>query len=236
LATSIAESMGPYTPLESIVEEMKPLAVVLCPGPSLRRFLERFGRELAELRERITIVGVDGASRLLLETGILPHVVVTDLDGGDEPLLECCRRGSSMVVHVHGDNIGAFTRLVPAFRRAGCRVAVTRQTLLRGLSSRTVFIGGFTDGDRAVHLCILAGSTPVLVSMDLGYIVGSSSKGWRIDSRALWRKLVKLEIARREVSKLSRIHRIYSLTPTPIPGVVQLSLEDLRRLVECCGA
>ena len=236
LATSVAESMGPYTPLSLVLEEFRPVSIVVCPGPTLRETLTTLGPELRALRSRVTIVAVDGASRPLLEKGIVPHVVVTDLDGGDEPLLQCCAEGSIMVVHIHGDNIEAFLRLVPSFRRLGCRVVVTRQTLSRGLTHYTSFIGGFTDGDRAVHLSLLAGSTPVLVSMDLGYVVGASSKGWSHDSKALWRKLVKMEIARELISRLSRTHAIYSLTPTPIPGVVQLSLEDLRRLVECSGA
>jgi len=48
-------------------------------------------------------VAADGASAALLNSGLIPHIVVTDLDGGDETLLKASRLNAVMAVHAHGD-------------------------------------------------------------------------------------------------------------------------------------
>src|SRR5690348_13596068 len=59
------------------------------------------------------IVAADGATERLRELGVVPRIVVTDLDGNPEALEWAAAQGSRMVVHAHGDNRKAIAELVP---------------------------------------------------------------------------------------------------------------------------
>jgi len=51
------------------------------------------------------IIAADGAAAVLMNQGIVPHIIVTDLDGDVKAEIEASQRGAVMVVHGHGDNI-----------------------------------------------------------------------------------------------------------------------------------
>ncbi len=92
------------------------------------------------------IIATDLSTTILLEIGIVPDIIVTDLDGDVESEIEANEKGSVVLIHAHGDNISSLKRYVPRFKG---KIGGTVQTepfppLLN--------FGGFTDGDRAVFL------------------------------------------------------------------------------------
>jgi uncharacterized Rossmann fold enzyme len=92
------------------------------------------------------LIAADAASMVLLRSGIIPQVIVTDLDGIDEEVLEHNRKGTILVVHAHGDNISRIKALVPQMK--GPLVLTTQNRPF----DHSIILGGFTDGDRAVFL------------------------------------------------------------------------------------
>lgn len=103
------------------------------------------------------IVAADGATEACLEAGLVPTVIVTDLDGPVASEVTASGRGSLVVVHAHGDNVPALARWVPEFPGAlvGSWAGPPRPALLN--------VGGFTDGDRAAFLADAAGADPILL-------------------------------------------------------------------------
>lgn len=93
------------------------------------------------------IVTADGATSVLLEHGVVPEIIVTDLDGYMPDIIESNRRGSVVVVHAHGDNIDKLREHVSHFRRV---LGTTQASPLENVHN----FGGFTDGDRAVFLAM----------------------------------------------------------------------------------
>jgi uncharacterized Rossmann fold enzyme len=118
-------------------------------------------RELDELQGTDAVfLAADGATAVLLRRGILPDIIVTDLDGSFPDILKANREGSIAVVHAHGDNIDALVRYVPQLEgvigTAQCRPP-------EGLYN----FGGFTDGDRCVFLAKELGAASIkLVGFD----------------------------------------------------------------------
>ncbi len=93
------------------------------------------------------VIAADGATARLQELGVVPRVVVTDLDGDEDALRWAAAQGSSIVVHAHGDNQDRLA-IVPEL---GPFVAGTCQCDAAGLEPLRN-LGGFTDGDRAALL------------------------------------------------------------------------------------
>jgi uncharacterized Rossmann fold enzyme len=106
------------------------------------------------------VVAADGAAERLRELGIVPRLVVTDLDGRPEALEWAGAQGSKMVVHAHGDNRKAIADLVP---RLGPQVYGTHQLEPQPGLEPLRNVGGFTDGDRAVLLCEHLGARAALL-------------------------------------------------------------------------
>ncbi len=169
LAAEFLDAMLDVLPLNPLGPEDLPVddeVVVVGAGPSVLR-LERVVEEI----ENRVIYAADGAARALLEVGVVPDVVVTDLDGGDHVLLMAVREGAVPVVHAHGDNVDALARLVPVFEEVlgTCQVYPAPGSLWNP--------GGFTDGDRAVVIAARLGAERVLtVGMDLGELTTSYSR------------------------------------------------------------
>jgi uncharacterized Rossmann fold enzyme len=110
--------------------------------------------QTGKIKAHETIIAADGATSTLLSQGVIPHVIVSDLDGRIKDLQLANVMCAIMVVHAHGDNINAIESVVPTLSK----VIGTTQT--RPLSN--VFnVGGFTDGDRAVFLAIRCGARAI---------------------------------------------------------------------------
>lgn len=103
------------------------------------------------------LVVADGAAERCLAGGLVPDVVVTDLDGPIPSEVTANVRGALVLIHAHGDNVPALERWVPEFPRelAGSWAGPPE----RGL----VDFGGFTDGDRAAYLAEHVGAPRVLL-------------------------------------------------------------------------
>lgn len=138
------------------------------------------------------IIAADGATNYLVNIGLEPDVIVTDLDG-----VIVYPKNSIFVVLAHGDNIN----LLPKVKEMN-KVIPTAQVLPFG---RLKLYGGFTDGDRAVVLARYMGAKSIkLYAMDFeSGIVGKFSKPYyNEDVPASMIKRKKLEIARVIIEKV----------------------------------
>ena len=149
-------------------------------GPSLER--------LSTIPPGINITA-DGATSYLMGRGVIPEVVVTDLDGRVEDQIRAAEEGSIALVHAHGDNIPRLEAYVPRFRAC---IGTTQARPFGRLQN----FGGFTDGDRAVFMAEHLGARrAVLYGMDFRGEVGRYSfkeGGERKRRKLLWaERLIK---------------------------------------------
>jgi hypothetical protein len=92
-----------------------------------------------------TIMAADGATSVLINSGIIPDIIVTDLDGTIGDILYANRLGAIVVVHAHGDNIEELKKVVPQLSNV---IGTTQTEPLENVHN----FGGFTDGDRCVFI------------------------------------------------------------------------------------
>ncbi|WP_258083929.1 6-hydroxymethylpterin diphosphokinase MptE-like protein [Thermococcus thermotolerans] len=189
--------------LAAVVEKR---AYVFGCGPSLERALE--GHDFSDG----TLIAADGATSALLDAGLLPDIIVTDLDGRVPDLKLANDRGAFMVIHAHGDNVEKMAVYVPMFSR----ILGTCQTEPLDIVYN---FGGFTDGDRAAFLAEeLGASEIILVGFDFGETVGRWSKPGLREHSPVWEsKRKKFEFARELLQWLEKNGRarIEYLTPGP---------------------
>jgi len=165
----------------------------------------------------LAVVAADGATAACLDAGLVPAVIVTDLDGPIPAEVGANRRGSLVVVHAHGDNLDAVEEWVPQFpaELAGSWAGPPRPALFD--------VGGFTDGDRAVFLAEHSGARRILL---WGFDFETVDEP---DPSARARKRAKLHWARRLIAELARSGRSPilvwardgSLTPYPAGNNVE---------------
>ncbi|MFH0816760.1 MAG: 6-hydroxymethylpterin diphosphokinase MptE-like protein [Methanobacteriota archaeon] len=140
------------------------------------------GRELAEdslgrmKGARVTVLGpaltgfhprslagplvVADSAVSLLEDGVVPLAVVTDLDGDVEIIARLSAAGSVIVVHAHGDNQD---RLDAVRKFKGPALGTCQCAPMGNLRN----FGGFTDGDRSAFLAEAFGASSIdLVGFD----------------------------------------------------------------------
>ncbi len=178
---------------------------------------------------KCTLVTADGATSALLERGIVPHVVVTDLDGKIPDLVKAQKQGSVLVVHAHGDNIETLKRIVPKLNK------ILGTTQVKPVP-RVYNFGGFTDGDRCVFLAEnFDAKKIILAGMDFGNMVGKYSKpnvGKDLEISPFKRK--KLQIAKRLLEWLSSWAKVEILNLTShgenIRGIKKVGYKQLVKL------
>ena len=148
----------------------------------------RLDRELEGLQERDAVfIAADGATAVLLGRGIVPDIVVTDLDGTFSAILEANLEGSIVVVHAHGDNLDALNRYVPKLEKI---IGTVQCRPPSGLYN----FGGFTDGDRCVFLAQELGATSIKL---VGFDFDDESVTPRKKRKLAWAKrLIELALAR----------------------------------------
>jgi hypothetical protein len=190
-AEIMGEEYQPVGKLESLIKSRD--VVIFGAGPSLEQGVKDFEKESQ------TLIAADGAVSCLLENGVYPDIVVTDLDGNAKDLLLADRFGAIMVVHAHGDNIDKLKEFLPQFKND---VATTQVEPLPNVRN----FGGFTDGDRAVSLAdYFHARHTTLIGFDFGDIVGKySDPDNPTDHKAGERKKKKLEIAQRLIEEIKR--------------------------------
>ncbi len=127
--------------------------VIIGPDNNPSRYTSIIGDSKA------VIIGANGASWLFYtKTGVMPHIIVTDLDGPLQLYQEAMEYGGILALHPHGDNQYRFTTLHSILDYN--RIILTSQVEEYGC---TVNVGGFTDGDRAVYLSHFLGAKEIHV-------------------------------------------------------------------------
>jgi uncharacterized Rossmann fold enzyme len=125
---------------EELAERIGDRASVLGGADSLPYDIER-----VPLSGTVVAAG-SFATATALAAGIVPDILVTDLDGDMPPQLEASRCGAVVIIHAHGDNEEAIRTYAGSFTGP---MMITTQSVPHG----PLFdFGGFTDGDRAVCL------------------------------------------------------------------------------------
>lgn len=121
-------------------------------GPNLCRELDRIGGK---------VFAADAASLVLIDHGIRPDVIFSDLDGADERYQDMNWKGTIIVIHAHGDNRHLLQYWVP--RLIGPVVGTTQSTPIQNVYN----FGGFSDGDRAVFAADELGASRItLIGFD----------------------------------------------------------------------
>jgi len=154
--------------------------LVVGNAPTLKEELE----DLCE-RDR-TFIAADGATAVLLEKGIVPEIVVTDLDGPFDAILKANKMGAIATVHAHGDNLDALKRCVPQLEMI---LGTVQCRPPQGLYN----FGGFTDGDRSVFLAKELGAASIKL---LGFDFEDESVTPRKRKKLAWaKKLIDMALS-----------------------------------------
>ncbi|MHC1632003.1 MAG: 6-hydroxymethylpterin diphosphokinase MptE-like protein [Methanotrichaceae archaeon] len=134
-------SKSSFDYLDDLIRNKK---VLVCGNaPRLAQDLENV-RSIFDL-DAMTVIAADGATTLLLNAGIAPQIIVTDLDGFVPDVIAANKKGSVVVVHAHGDNIKLLKKYVPKLSKM---IGTTQSRPFDEIHN----FGGFTDGDRCVFL------------------------------------------------------------------------------------
>jgi hypothetical protein len=186
---------------------------VIGSGPSLSKsiiFLKNFDKTLK--------IVADSAVKPIVENGIKPDIIITDLDGDLKVLKKIGKSKTIFVVHAHGDNIKRLN-LVKNFKN----FLGTTQTKPFG---KLFNFGGFTDGDRGVFLAnYFQAKKIILIGMDFGDRIGKHSNT-RPTERKI--KLKKLRMGRHLLEWLSSKSNVELFTTSdPISGFKKIKYKDL---------
>ena len=152
--------------------------IVFGNAPTLSRELAKRVERGEMLSKDAAILAADGATEVLMKNGIVPDIVVTDLDGPFAAILEANRKGAILAVHAHGDNLDALSRYVPQLERI---IGTVQCRPLPGLYN----FGGFTDGDRSVFLARELGASGIDL---LGFDFDDNSVTPRKKKKLAWAK------------------------------------------------
>ncbi len=192
-------------------------------GPSLKWNII----ELKKLKlNNFTLICADGAVTALLEEEIIPDIVVTDLDGKIDDIINSNRKGAIMVVHAHGNNIDNIKKYVPVLKNI---LGTTQSTPLENVYN----FGGFTDGDRCLFLAVKLGAENIVLGgMDFGKIITRYSRPDIVDQKgpADSVKEKKLEYAKKLIEWAAENEniRIFNLSHgEKVRGVEDIEVDEL---------
>lgn len=186
---------------------------VVGSGPSLSFAIPK----LKKLKKSIKIAA-DSSLKPLLENGIIPDIVVTDLDGDEDAIKKLSKKKSVFVIHAHGDNI---EKLHMVKKIKNC-IGTTQTEPFNKIQN----FGGFTDGDRGVFLAShFKAKRIILFGMDFGRRIGKFSNTKKSDRDT---KLKKLKIGKELLIWLSTITKSELFTTSKsIEGFKKISYKEL---------
>lgn len=186
---------------------------VIGSGPSLSSAIPK----LKKLKRSIKIAA-DSSLKPLVDNGIIPDIVVTDLDGDENTIKKIAKTKSIFVIHAHGDNIEKL-KLVKEIKNS---IGTTQSNPFNKIQN----FGGFTDGDRGVFLASYFGAEKIILfGMDFGNRIGRFSNTKKSDRKV---KLKKLEIGETLLIWLSTITKSELFTTSkPIKGFKKITYKDL---------
>lgn len=174
---SEANNRAPIERLKELIEKRRTL--VCGKAPRLASDLKR-AKEGGVLDGSV-LIAADGATSVLLSLKMVPHIIVSDLDGNMCDIIAASKMGSLVVVHAHGDNIPLLSEYVPRLKS----VIPTTQSMP---FDEVYNFGGFTDGDRCVFLAGAFGASKVVL---LGFDFYDASKGPIKRKKLMWaRRLI----------------------------------------------
>jgi 2-amino-4-hydroxy-6-hydroxymethyldihydropteridine diphosphokinase len=178
LLSSMLPEQTPY--LDQVKELIRDKDVIVCgKAPTLEKDMGKI-----DWWYKYTVIAADGAVSKLLWEGIVPDIVVSDLDGPHEDLIRADENGSIILAHAHADNIEAVKSLVPKLKHV---VGTTQSKPLDNVYN----FGGFSDGDRCVFLAKEFGAKTIkIIGFDLD------------DTNVTPKKLKKLQWARKLLGDL----------------------------------
>ena len=195
--------------------EKKPVFVVGA-GPSLPSSIS-----ILKKHKKITKIVADGATKAIIENGLKPDIVVTDLDGDIKSLKKAGRTNTIMIVHAHGDNSEKI-HFVKNFKNC----IGTTQTKPVGKIHN---FGGFTDGDRCVFLANhFKAKKIILLGMDFGTRIGKYSKT-RVISRTT--KIKKLRRGKKLLEWLAKKSESKLYSTTKIRGFTKINFQDIDNII-----
>lgn len=187
--------------------------LVIGSGPSLSRAIPR----LKNFKKTVKIVA-DSAVKPLVENGIKPDIIVTDLDGDENILKKIGGSNTIFVVHAHGDNIDKL-ELMKNFKNC---LGTTQSKPFGNLHN----FGGFTDGDRAVFLANhFNAKRIILLGMDFGNKIGKFSNTKSRDKKIKIKKLKKGKTLL-EWLALKTKSELFT-TSDPIRGFKKITIKNL---------
>ncbi|MBS3781032.1 MAG: DUF115 domain-containing protein [Candidatus Thermoplasmatota archaeon] len=142
-----------------------------------------------------TTVAAGASVRQMVDKGVDPDLMVTDLDGDNELQLDLNLEGVPAVIHAHGDNIKRIEEWAEKFE--GCVISTCQ---CRPPKKGIYNFGGFTDGDRACFLADHFGAEKIVLNgWDFSHPFGGANS----------EKLKKLKWAERLIGILNiKIDRI----------------------------
>ena len=172
--------------------------------------------------KEITKIVADGATKAIIENGLKPDIVVTDLDGDIKSLKKAGRTKTIMVVHAHGDNSERIN-LVKYFKNC----IGTTQAKPIGIIKN---FGGFTDGDRCVFLANhFKAKKIILLGMDFGTRIGKYSKN-KVDNRAI--KIAKLHRGKKLLEWFALKSKSELYSTTKISGFRNVNLRSIDNIIK----
>jgi len=214
LLDSLLPKKTPILKIRDLIEN-KPVFVVGA-GPSLPSCIS-----ILKKYKKITKIVADGATKAIIENGLKPDIVVTDLDGDIKSLKKVGRTNTLMVVHAHGDNSDKIN-LVKNFKNC----TGTTQTKPVG---RVHNFGGFTDGDRCVFLANHFNAKKIiLLGMDFGTRIGRYSKN-KVENRTT--KIAKLRRGKKLLEWLAKKSRSDLYSTTKIKGFTKINLQKIDTII-----
>ena len=190
---------------------------VIGSGPSLSIAIPK----LKKLKKSIKIAA-DSSLKPLIDNGIIPDIIVTDLDGNEDAIKKISKTKSIFVIHAHGDNI---EKLQMVKKMKNC-IGTTQTNPFNKIQN----FGGFTDGDRGVFLASHFNAKKIILfGMDFGNQIGKFSNTKKSDRKI---KLIKLEIGRDLLIWLSTITKSELFTTSkPIEGFKKISYKEVDNII-----
>ena len=190
---------------------------VIGSGPSLSIAIPK----LKKLKKSIKIAA-DSSLKPLIDNGIIPDIIVTDLDGNEDTIKKIAKTKSIFVIHAHGDNI---KKLQMVKKMKNC-VGTTQTNPFNKIQN----FGGFTDGDRGVFLASYFDAKKIILfGMDFGNQIGKFSNTKKSDREI---KLKKLKIGKNLLIWLSTITKSELFTTSkPIEGFKKITYKELDNII-----
>ncbi len=205
---------------------VKDTCIIFGAGPSINRNIDEIKKYL--IIENYTIIAADGATSALLEENIIPDIIVTDLDGDINSIINANKKGSILYVHAHGDNINKIKKYTKKLRN----IIPTCQNNKFGLLEN---YGGFTDGDRAIYIAFygLNIKNIILAGMDYGTLVTWYSRPDNLKKieQATDFKIKKLEYAKiltELIKKDNHNLNMYNISNSHLKNIPNINLKTVK--------